>query len=244
MGDEKIVALDDVSLIFEKGKTYCLLGTSGSGKSTLLNILAGLEKPSKGTILFKGRPLEKLNETQLALYRQQYIGFVFQSYNLLPTLTALENVTLPLIFRKVPRRVRNKRAREMLKAVGLANRAKHKPSELSGGQQQRVSIARAFINNPSVVFADEPTGNLDTKTTYEMMALITGIAREHEQTLVIVTHDQEISRYADQIIHIRDGHVERVTEQVAQRDMEPPAAENHAEQGIKNGVEMEVNAYA
>jgi putative ABC transport system ATP-binding protein len=210
MGEERIVALGDISLEFEKGKIYCLLGTSGSGKSTLLNLLAGLEKPSKGSIIFKGKPLEKLNETQLALYRQRYVGFVFQSYNLLPALSALENVTLPLIFRKIPKRKRNKQARAMLKAVGLANRARHKPNELSGGQQQRVSIARAFVNNPEVVFADEPTGNLDTKTTLEMMELITGIAREHNQTLVIVTHDLEISAYADQIIHIKDGMVESI----------------------------------
>jgi putative ABC transport system ATP-binding protein len=212
MGDEKIVALEDICVTFEKGKTYCLLGTSGSGKSTLLNLLAGLEKPTKGSILFRGKPLEKLNETQLALYRQRYIGFVFQSYNLLPTLTALENVTLPLIFRKVPKRIRQKRAQEMLGAVGLANRARHKPAELSGGQQQRVSIARAFVNNPQVVFADEPTGNLDTKTTFVMMDLITGIAREQEQTLIIVTHDIEISQYADQIIQIRDGKIESITD--------------------------------
>ncbi len=192
MGDEKIVALEDVSVTFEKGKTYCLLGTSGSGKSTLLNMLAGLEKPTKGSIIFRGRPLEKLNEKELALYRQRYIGFVFQSYNLLPTLTAVENVTLPLIFRKVPKRKRLKSARAMLKAVGLSNRGKHKPSELSGGQQQRVSIARAFVNNPQVVFADEPTGNLDTRTTMEMMDLITGIANEHNQTLIIVTHDRPL----------------------------------------------------
>ena len=212
MGEERIVALEDVSLTFEKGKVYCLLGTSGSGKSTLLNLLAGLEKPTKGSILFRGKPLEKLNETQLALYRQRYVGFVFQSYNLLPTLTALENVTLPLIFRKVSKRKRIKAARAMLKAVGLGNRARHKPSELSGGQQQRVSIARAFINEPQIVFADEPTGNLDTKTTYEMMDLITGIAKERNQTLVIVTHDMEISQYADTIIRIRDGNVESITE--------------------------------
>jgi putative ABC transport system ATP-binding protein len=211
MGDEKIVALEDISCVFEKGKTYCLLGTSVSGKSTLLNMLAGLEKPSKGTILFKGKPLEALNESQLALFRQKYIGFVFQSYNLLPTLTAVENVTLPLIFRKVPKKIRLKKAREMLKAVGLANRSRHKPSELSGGQQQRVSIARAFVNSPQVIFADEPTGNLDTKTTIEMMDLITGIAREHNQTLIIVTHDTEISVYADQVIHLRDGNIESIT---------------------------------
>jgi len=212
MGEERIVALDDISLTFVKGKIYCLLGTSGSGKSTLLNMLAGLEKPTAGTILFKGKPLEKLNETQLALYRQLYVGFVFQSYNLLPTLSALENVTLPLIFRKIPKRSRIVAAKAMLKAVGLANRARHKPSELSGGQQQRVSIARAFVNEPQVVFADEPTGNLDTRTTYEMMDLITGIARERDQTLVIVTHDTEISSYADCVISIRDGLVESITD--------------------------------
>lgn len=210
MGDEKIIALDDISLEFEKGKIYCLLGTSGSGKSTLLNLIAGLEKPTKGSIIFNKRHLEKCSEKQLAMFRQRYIGFVFQSYNLLPTLTALENVTLPLIFRKIPRKIRNAKAKEMLRLVGLENRTGHKPSQMSGGQQQRVSIARAFVNNPQVVFADEPTGNLDTKTTFEMMELITGIAREHNQTLIIVTHDLEISGYADQIIHIRDGHVESV----------------------------------
>ncbi|MCL2665534.1 MAG: ABC transporter ATP-binding protein [Defluviitaleaceae bacterium] len=210
MGDERIIALDDISVDFEKGKIYCLLGTSGSGKSTLLNMIAGLERPTKGSIVFKGKRLEKLSESQLADYRQRYVGFVFQSYNLLPTLTALENVTLPLIFAKVSRRVRNKRARVMLASVGLANRARHKPAELSGGQQQRVSIARAFINNPAVIFADEPTGNLDTKTTTEMMELITGFAREHDQTLIIVTHDLDISCYADTIIKISDGNIQSV----------------------------------
>ena len=214
------MALDDISLTFEKGKIYCLLGTSGSGKSTLLNMLAGLEKPTSGTILFKGKPLEQLSETQLALYRQRYVGFVFQSYNLLPTLSALENVTLPLIFRKIPKRKRMRAARAMLKAVGLANRARHKPSELSGGQQQRVSIARAFVNEPQVVFADEPTGNLDTKTTFEMMDLITGIARDRDQTLVIVTHDTEISQYADWVINIRDGIVESIYENETKDEQE------------------------
>ncbi len=187
-----------------------MIGTSGSGKSTLLNMLAGLEKPSKGTIVFKNVHLENLNESDLAKFRQRYIGFVFQSYNLLPTLTALENVMLPLIFKKEPRRQRKKKALDLLKSVGLGNRARHKPSEMSGGQQQRVSIARAFVNKPEVIFADEPTGNLDTKTTIEMMDLITGIVREQNQTLIIVTHDLEISHYADQIIHIRDGNVEKI----------------------------------
>jgi len=227
MGDEKVVALDDINLVFEKGKTYCLFGTSGSGKSTLLNLLAGLEKPTKGSIIFMGKPLEKFNETQLALYRQRYIGFVFQSYNLLPTLSALENVTLPLIFRRMSKRKRVKAAKAMLKSVGLENRARHKPSELSGGQQQRVSMARAFVNEPRVVFADEPTGNLDTKTTYEMMDLITGMAKAHNQTLIIVSHDTEIATYADQIIRIRDGNVESITENTQKGNGEANETENY-----------------
>jgi len=210
MGDERIVALDDITLDFEKGKVYCLLGTSGSGKSTLLNLIAGLEKPTKGEILFKNAHVEKMSEKQLADYRQKYIGFVFQSYNLLPSLTALENVTLPLIFKKIPKKKRNSQAQAMLKAVGLENREKHRPGQLSGGQQQRVSIARAFINKPTIVFADEPTGNLDTKTTYEMMDLITDMAKENEQTLIIVTHDLEIAHYANTIVFIRDGNIEKI----------------------------------
>lgn len=210
MGDEKIVALDDISLNIEKEKIYCLLGTSGSGKSTLLNMIAGLEKPTKGSIIFAGKHLEKMNEQQLAKFRQLHLGFVFQSYNLMPTLTALENVVLPLIFRRVPKKIRDKKAKEMLEAVGLGNRINHKPSQMSGGQQQRVSIARAFVNNPEVIFADEPTGNLDTKTTFEMMDLITSIANKNKQTLIIVTHDLEISCYSDKIVHIRDGNIEKI----------------------------------
>ena len=210
MGDEKIAAVNQVSLNIAYGEICCLLGKSGSGKSTLLNLIAGLEKPTKGSIVFNGQHIERMNEDQLANFRQQYVGFVFQSYNLLSTLTALENVTLPLIFRKIPLKERNERAMEMLDAVGLSDRAKHKPAEMSGGQQQRVSIARAFINSPQVVFADEPTGNLDTKTTYEMMDLITGLAEKNRQTLVIVTHDLEISEYAHRIIHLSDGKIERI----------------------------------
>ncbi|MCL2352808.1 MAG: ABC transporter ATP-binding protein [Firmicutes bacterium] len=210
MGDEKVVALDNISLTFEKGKIYCLLGKSGSGKSTLLNLMAGLEKPTRGEIVFNKKHIERMSEKELAIFRQKYIGFVFQSYNLLSTLTALENVTLPLILRHVRKRKRSKSAKEMLKAVGLADRARHKPAELSGGQQQRCSIARAFVNNPQVVFADEPTGNLDTKTTIDMMDLITGIAKRNSQTLVIVTHNMELSSYADQVIHVRDGKIESV----------------------------------
>lgn len=212
MGDEKIIALNDINLQISKEEFVCLLGTSGSGKSTLLNIVAGLEKPTKGEIIIDNHHIEKMSEKQLAKFRQLYIGFVFQSYNLIPTLSALENVSLPLTFRGIPKGTRDKRAREMLKAVGLGNRLNHKPSEMSGGQQQRVSIARAFVGKPKIVFADEPTGNLDTKTTMEVMDLMTSMAREYNQTLIIVTHDIEISDYAHRIVYIRDGSIEKIVE--------------------------------
>lgn len=209
MGSEKVVALDNINFEIKKNEICCLLGTSGSGKSTLLNLMAGLEKPTKGEIKIKKYNLEKLNEKQLTKLRQKYIGFVFQSYNLLEYFTALENVTLPLIFKGVPKAVREKKAKDMLKAVGLGERMNHKPSQMSGGQQQRVSIARAFISNPEIVYADEPTGNLDTKTSIEIMDLITGMAEEFKQTLIIVTHDLEIAQYANRIIYIKDGNVEK-----------------------------------
>lgn len=218
MGSEKITALNNINLTFEKNKIYCILGTSGSGKSTLLNILAGLEKPTQGQILFKSMHIEKFSEHQLAEFRKKYIGFVFQSYNLFPTMTALENVCMPLIFSHVPKKIRIKKAREMLKNVGLENRINHKPAQMSGGQQQRVSIARAFVNNPKIIFADEPTGNLDTKTTFEMMDLITDIARKNNQTLIIVTHDLEISDCADTIIHIRDGTIDEIKNKISKGD--------------------------
>lgn len=210
MGEEKIVALDNINFTIAKGEFCCLLGTSGSGKSTLLNLLAGLEKPTKGQIVIKNTHVEKLNERQLAKFRRDNVGFVFQSYNLLPMLSALENVSLPLTFKGVPRVIRNKRSKEMLKSVGLGDRLKHKPSQMSGGQQQRVSIARAFIGKPEIVFADEPTGNLDSKTTKEVMDLITSMARKNKQTLIIVTHDIEIASYTDKIIYIKDGNIEKI----------------------------------
>lgn len=210
MGSEKVVALDNIDLTIEEGEICCLYGTSGSGKSTLLNMLAGLEKPTRGNIYIKKWDITKLDETQLAVFRQKYVGFVFQSYNLIPTLTALENVSLPLIFQGVPKKEREKSAKEMLQAVGLSNRLHHKPNEMSGGQQQRVSIARAFVNRPKILFADEPTGNLDTHTTQDVMNIMTTIAREYHQTLVIVTHDPEIASYAHRIITIRDGNIHKI----------------------------------
>lgn len=214
MGSEAIHAVDGISLNVHQGEVCCLLGKSGSGKSTLLNLMAGLEKPTEGRIIFHKKHMERMDEEQLALFRREYVGFVFQSYNLLPTLTALENVALPLIFRGVSVKERNERAMEMLRAVGLADRANHKPFEMSGGQQQRVSIARAFVNEPPVVFADEPTGNLDTKTTYEMMDLITGMAKKNNQTLIIVTHDLELAEYADRVVVLQDGKIERIEKHI------------------------------
>ncbi len=210
MGKEKIIALNHVDREIEEGEICCLFGTSGSGKSTLLNMLAGLEKPTKGSIKIKNERVDLLDETSLATFRQKYIGFVFQSYNLIPSLTALENVSLPLIFQGMPRVKREKRAKEMLRAVGLKGRMKHKPKEMSGGQQQRVSIARAFVNRPTILFADEPTGNLDTHTTIEVMEMIRSIAREYNQTLIIVSHDPEIADYADRIITLIDGNIHKI----------------------------------
>ena len=214
MGKEKIVALNNINLEIQKGEICCLFGTSGSGKSTLLNMLAGLEKPTKGNIRIKNIQVQNLNESQLAIFRQKYIGFVFQSYNLIPTLTALENVALPLVFQGVGKKKREQKAREMLKAVGLEKRMNHKPNEMSGGQQQRVSIARAFINEPQILFADEPTGNLDTHTTIEVMEIITNIARRCNQTMIIVSHDPEIADYADKIITVQDGDILRIEKNI------------------------------
>lgn len=210
MGKETIVALNHIDLEIKEGEICCLFGTSGSGKSTLLNMLAGLEKPTKGSIKIKNKRIDLLNETHLATFRQKYIGFVFQSYNLIPSLTALENVSLPLIFQGIPKVKREKHAKEMLKAVGLNKRLHHKPKEMSGGQQQRVSIARAFVNRPAILFADEPTGNLDTHTTIEVMEMIRNIARQYNQTLIIVSHDPEIADYADRIITLIDGNIHKI----------------------------------
>ena len=210
VGEEKVVALDSVSLTIKPGEICAILGTSGSGKSTLLNLMAGLEKPTRGSVMVNDYPLHKMTETQLARFRQLKMGFIFQSYHLLASYTALENVMLPLVFRGIPRNEREQAARRMLEAVGLKTHMHHKPTQLSGGQQQRVGIARAFVSKPPVVFADEPTGNLDSRTTEEIMQLILGMARQYNQTLVIVTHDINVARYADRIVHILDGNIERI----------------------------------
>ncbi|MBR6790513.1 MAG: ABC transporter ATP-binding protein [Oscillospiraceae bacterium] len=205
--DERVVALNRIDLEIGEGEILCILGTSGSGKSTLLNIMAGLEKPTKGQVLIGGQDVTAMNERELALFRQKNVGFIFQSYNLMPTQTAVENVAMPLMFRGIDKKKRERAAKKMLKAVGLAERMKHRPTQMSGGQQQRVGIARAFVAAPKIVFADEPTGNLDSHTTLEVMEMIVRMAREHNETLILVTHDQEIARYADRIIRLVDGAV-------------------------------------
>ncbi|WP_167958346.1 ABC transporter ATP-binding protein [Anaerosporobacter faecicola] len=210
MGTERIVAVDDVSFDIYKGEFCCLLGTSGSGKSTLLNLMAGIEKLSSGQIIIKGKNIHKMSEKNLAKFRQKYLGFVFQSYNLMNSMTALENVEFPLVFKRVPVKKRKKLAREMLVKVGLKSRLEHKPKQMSGGQQQRVGIARAFVAKPEIVFADEPTGNLDSKTTMEVMNLIKEIASTNHQTIVMVTHDRRLAEFADKIIHILDGKIQSV----------------------------------
>ena len=207
VGSERIQALDNVNLTINKGEFCCLLGTSGSGKSTLLNVMAGIEKLSSGDIIIRNRKINKMSERQLSIFRQKYLGFIFQAYNLIASLTAAENVELPLIFKEVIPKKRRQMVKEIMNAVGLKERAKHKPSQMSGGQQQRVGIARAFVGAPEIVFADEPTGNLDSKTTMEIMALIKEIAKKNNQTIVMVTHDVRLAEFADKIVNIHDGKI-------------------------------------
>jgi len=207
VGTVTVKALRGVDLKIEEGEICSIIGRSGSGKSTLLNVLAGLEKVTAGEIVIAGKHLERMTQGELILFRQKHIGFIFQSFNLMPYYTALENVALPLSFRGVPRELRMKRAARMLEIVGLETHMKHKPSELSGGQQQRVGIARALVTNPQIVFADEPTGNLDSSTSDEVMRVIIDILREQKKTLIMVTHDPHIADFGDKIIRLLDGHI-------------------------------------
>ncbi|MDP4147091.1 MAG: ABC transporter ATP-binding protein [Bacillota bacterium] len=204
----KVEILKGVSSSIEEGEFTVIIGESGSGKSTLLNILGGLMPPTSGEICICNENISKYNENQLALFRRKHLGFVFQSYNLMPQLTALENVAFPLMFMGISKKVRNEKAAEVLKKVGLEDRMHHKPSELSGGQQQRVSIARALVNNPAVVLADEPTGNLDSKNGLEVIKMLKDLNVKHKKTFVVVTHSQQVCEYADKIIRIRDGLIE------------------------------------
>ena len=205
VGKERVVALNDVDLAIEKGEFCCIVGQSGSGKSTLLNQLAGLEKPTRGKVFIGKHEISAMNETELAQFRQQHLGFIFQSYNLLPTMTAAENVALPLMFKGIDKKTRLKLARKELKSMGLLGRANHLPTEMSGGQQQRVGIARAFVSNPKVIFADEPTGNLDSKTSKQVLYRM--LTKNQQVTFVMVTHEPELAECADRVVTILDGKV-------------------------------------
>ena len=208
VGKERVVALNDVSISIEKGEFCCIVGQSGSGKSTLLNQLAGLEKPTRGKVFIGSHEISAMTEDELAKFRQAHLGFIFQSYNLLPTMTAAENVALPLMFKGISRSRRLAMARKELKNMGLGGRANHLPTEMSGGQQQRVGIARAFVSKPRVIFADEPTGNLDSITSKQVLYRMLQISKQMGTTFVMVTHEPELASCADRIITILDGKVQ------------------------------------
>lgn len=212
MGEEKVVALDRVSLDIYKGEIVCLLGQSGSGKSTFLNMLAGLEKPTRGTVFFGKIPVHTLEEADVTLFRQKNIGFIFQAYHLLPTFTALENAAMPLAFKGISKKERNKKAQYYLEHVGIGHLHNRLPTQMSGGQQQRVGIARALTAEPKIIFADEPTGNLDTRSTKEVLELIKRCVRENNQTLILVTHDPHIATHADVVVTLSDGNIIKLEE--------------------------------
>jgi putative ABC transport system ATP-binding protein len=207
MGEEVVIALRKIDLEIKRGEICCVFGASGSGKSTLLNMLAGMEPPTRGKVFIGGKEITAMSEHELAAFRQENVGFVFQAYNLLPTLTALENVAMPLTFCGIDKKKRDAMAKSVLKKVGLGDRMNHYPTQMSGGQQQRTGIARAFVHKPKLVFADEPTGNLDSKTQDQIMRMMVTFARKYNETLIIVTHNPELAAFADRIITLKDGEI-------------------------------------
>lgn len=207
MGEEEVLALRSVSISIQKGEYVAFMGPSGSGKSTLMNIVGCLDTPSSGSYWLNGKDVSDMSDDELAEVRNKEIGFVFQSFNLLPRNTALENVALPLVYAGIGKEEREERALQALREVGLADRAGHRPNELSGGQRQRVAIARALVNTPSIILADEPTGALDTKTSYEIMGLFEQL-HQTGNTIIMVTHEEDIAAYAHRIVRLRDGLVE------------------------------------
>lgn len=210
IGQELIYALRDVSLNVQKNEYVALMGPSGSGKSTLMNMLGCLDTPTNGQYILNGHSVATMSDSQLAEIRNKEIGFVFQTFNLLPRATTLENVALPLVYAGLPKAEREERAKQVLEQVGLGDRMKHKPNELSGGQRQRVAIARALVNKPAIILADEPTGNLDSKTSIEIMGLLEDI-HKNGNTIILVTHEEDIAMHAHRIVRLRDGLVESDT---------------------------------
>lgn len=206
MGEVVVKALDGVDLDVDEGEFLCLMGPSGSGKSTLLNLLGGLDSPDEGSVVVNGHEVTKMDQNGLSLYRQRQVGFIFQSFNLVSTMTALQNVEFPMMFSGVRRAERRRRATEALVKVGLGDRVRHRPTELSGGQQQRVAVARGLINDPAILLGDEPTGNLDSKMGEEILDMLVEVNR-NGQTLVIVTHDPRVSGYAGRVIRMLDGRI-------------------------------------
>lgn len=218
VGESYVKALNGVDLEICEGEFCAIVGTSGSGKSTLLNMLAGLEKPTRGEIVIAGEHMEDKTENQLVKFRREHIGFIFQSFNLLATMNAVENVALPLTFQGVDVKTRLEKASKALDLVGLSSHKKHRPTQMSGGQQQRVGVARALVVNPEIIFADEPTGNLDSNTSKEVMELMQKLVREQKQTLVMVTHDNHLASFADRIFHIIDGKIVKIEDKKAERE--------------------------
>ena len=210
VGNSKVRALNGVDLTIYRGEFCAIVGTSGSGKSTMLNMLAGLEKATKGELIVAGEHLENMTENQLVRFRREKIGFIFQSFNLLGTMNAVENVALPLTFRGVDKKTREEKASKMLDLVGLSKHKKHRPNEMSGGQQQRVGVARALVLDPEIIFADEPTGNLDSHTSEDVLKLMRKVVQEKNQTLVMVTHDNHLAGFADRVFHIIDGKIVKI----------------------------------
>lgn len=225
VGEQRVRALNGVDMSIYKGEFCAIVGTSGSGKSTLLNMLAGLEAPTKGEIIIANEHMEKKTENQLVKFRREHIGFIFQSFNLMGTMNAIENVALPLTFQGMDKKARLEKANQVLNLVGLKDHKKHRPTQMSGGQQQRVGVARALVVQPEIIFADEPTGNLDSNTSKEVLELMQKLVREQQQTLVMVTHDNQLAGFADRIFHIRDGKIIKIENKKENRiefDIEEP----------------------
>lgn len=246
IGDNKVYALNGVSFDVYQGEFIAIIGTSGSGKSTCLNMLAGLEKPSKGMIQIGGKRIDRMNESQLVKFRRMHVGFIFQSYNLIASMNAIENVAMPLMFRGVPSEERIRLAKKYMDIIGILDQAKHMPNQMSGGQQQRVGIARALVVDPEIIFADEPTGNLDSHTTDEVLKLLSSIVSGQHRTLIMVTHDPHIAAYADRQLRIVDGQITEmlirqdsaIEQKILLENQKPPFADVHVRENTEESSKV------